>query len=109
MRILVGAAAPNDASVAVRYNNRWFWVADTDIQSKTIFAIVMLLFSISETGIRGSAPVVSIPASQSPASSTRRHVRTKPILYNDSRSAEPIGIGSGVAHRIGARLLHEAR
>ena len=36
-------------------------------------------------------------------------MRTKPILYNDSRPAEPIGIPAGVAHRIGARLLHEFR
>src|SRR5208282_4067296 len=36
-------------------------------------------------------------------------MRTKPILYDDSRPAEPIGIPAGVAHRIGARLLHEAR
>jgi hypothetical protein len=62
MRILVGDVAPKDASVAVRYNNRWFWIADTDIQSKTTFGVVMLLFSISETGIKGSAPVVTIPA-----------------------------------------------
>jgi hypothetical protein len=36
-------------------------------------------------------------------------MRTKPILYNDSRPAEPMEIPAGVAHRIGARLLHEAR
>jgi hypothetical protein len=36
-------------------------------------------------------------------------MRAKPILYNDRRPAEPIGIPAGVAHRIGARLLHEAR
>ena len=36
-------------------------------------------------------------------------MRTKPILYIDTRPAEPIGIRAGVAHRIGARLLHEAR
>jgi hypothetical protein len=62
LRILVGDVAPKDASVAVQYNNRWFWIADTDIQSKTTFGVVMLLFSISETGIKGSAPVVTIPA-----------------------------------------------
>jgi hypothetical protein len=62
MRILVGDVAPKDASVAVQYNNRWFWIADTDIRSKTTFGVVMLLFSISETGIKGSAPVVTIPA-----------------------------------------------
>ena len=36
-------------------------------------------------------------------------MRTDPILYNDSRPAEPIGLPAGVAHRIGARVLHEAR
>jgi hypothetical protein len=35
-------------------------------------------------------------------------MRAKPILHNDSRSAEPIGKAAGVAHRIGARILHEA-
>ena len=34
---------------------------------------------------------------------------TKPILYDDSRPAEAIRIPAGVARRIGARLLHEAR
>ena len=30
-------------------------------------------------------------------------------MYNDSPPAEPIGIAAGVAHRIGARILHEFR
>jgi hypothetical protein len=62
MRILAGDAAPQDASVAVQYKNRWFWIADTDIQSKTTFAIVMMLFSIADTGVKVSAPIVNIPA-----------------------------------------------
>jgi hypothetical protein len=36
-------------------------------------------------------------------------MRTKLILYNDSRPAGPMAIPAGVAHRIGTRLLHEAR
>ena len=36
-------------------------------------------------------------------------MRTKPILYDDSRPAAPIGTPAGIARRIGARLLHEAR
>lgn len=58
-----GPAAPSDAYVAVQYGGRWFWIADTDIQSKYRFAFVMLLFSISDTGIRAAAPVVTVPAS----------------------------------------------
>jgi hypothetical protein len=36
-------------------------------------------------------------------------MRTKPILYNDSRPLEPIGMPARVARRIGARLLREFR
>lgn len=53
------------------------------------------------------------PSSPSPRTSEgchpRESMKTKPILYNDSRPAEPIAIPAGVAHRIGARLLHEFR
>ena len=56
MRVLVRRCRPKDAFVAVQYDGRWFWIADTDIQSKSTFGIVMLLFSISETGSRGVRP-----------------------------------------------------
>ena len=60
--ILSGDSAPKDASVAVEYHGHWFWIPDTDIQSKYSFAFVMLLFSISGTGAKASAPVVTVPA-----------------------------------------------
>jgi len=47
-----------------QYDKRWFWIAGNDIQSKYTFTIIMLLFSISETGVKGAAPVVTIPANQ---------------------------------------------
>ena len=68
----------------------------------------MLLFSISETGIKGGAPVITIPAN-SERHTGHDYMRTKPITYSDSRLAEPIGISAGIARRIGARLLHEVR
>ena len=63
LQIVSGDAPPREAYVAVPYKNHWFWIADTDIRSKYTFAFVMLLFSISETGVRGNAPVVTVPAS----------------------------------------------
>jgi hypothetical protein len=57
-----GESPPRDAYVAIHYGGRWFWIANTDIRSKYSFGMVMLLFSISETGVRGSAPVVTVPA-----------------------------------------------
>jgi hypothetical protein len=64
LRVLVTDAPPKDAHVAVQYDNRWFWIADNDVQSKYTFGIIMLLFSIADTGTRGAAPVVTIPANQ---------------------------------------------
>jgi hypothetical protein len=60
--ILSGNKAPADASIAIQYNGRWFWIADTDIRSKSIFATVMLLFSISDIGTKGNGPIVTVPA-----------------------------------------------
>ena len=62
LRVLVTDTPPQDAYVAAQYERRWFWIADNDIQSKYTFAIIMLLFSIADTGVKGSAPVVTIPA-----------------------------------------------
>ena len=64
LQIVSGDKPPSEAYVAVPYKGRWFWIADTDIRSKYTFAFVMLLFSISDTGVRGNAPVVTVPASQ---------------------------------------------
>ena len=60
--ILSGSAAPKDAYVAVPYGGRWFWIPGTEIRSKYTFGFVMLLFSISDTGVKGSKPVVTVPA-----------------------------------------------
>ena len=62
LNILSGTAPPADALVAVPYKGRWFWIADTDFRSKSIFAAVMLLFSISDVGVRSAPPVVTVPA-----------------------------------------------
>ncbi len=64
LRVLVADTPPRNAHVAVQYDNRWFWIADTDIQSKYTFGILMLMFSIADTGVKEAAPVVTIPANQ---------------------------------------------
>jgi hypothetical protein len=61
LHIASSETAPDDAYVSVPYRDRWFWIPDTDIRSKYTFGFVMLLFSISDTGVRGSAPVVTVP------------------------------------------------
>ena len=62
LSILSGATPPPDAYAAIPYKGRWFWIADADIRSKSIFTSVMLLFSISDVGVRSAPPVVTVPA-----------------------------------------------
>lgn len=56
-----GPSAPDDAYVAVRYRNSWFWIDDRDQHSKAMFNSVLLLFSLTETAQSQLAPLVTIP------------------------------------------------
>lgn len=62
LSISSGPSAPADDFVAVPYKGPWFWIAETDIRSKLIFGSVMLLFSISDVGVRSAPPVITFPA-----------------------------------------------
>ena len=62
LNIMSGSNIPPDSSIAVQYESRWFWIADTDIRSKSVFGAVMLLFSISDIGTKALGPLVTIPA-----------------------------------------------
>jgi hypothetical protein len=64
LRIMSAETPPSDAFVSVPYHGHWFWIADTDIRSKSTFAAVMLLFSISDVGAKGAGPVVTVPATR---------------------------------------------
>ncbi|MBW2172339.1 MAG: hypothetical protein JRF69_10265 [Deltaproteobacteria bacterium] len=61
IRIHSGASSPKDAFVAVPYRDNWFWIDDTDLPSKRIFSFLMMLFSLTETGDRAAAPIVTVP------------------------------------------------
>ncbi|RJG42635.1 hypothetical protein [Motilimonas pumila] len=51
---------PADAFSAIKYKDYWFWIDDTDFQSKRTFAFLMILFSLTETGGRDGLPLVTI-------------------------------------------------
>jgi hypothetical protein len=53
---------PSDAFVAVPYRNGWFWIDDRDIPSKRLFAFLMFVFTLVETGTKESPPIITIPA-----------------------------------------------
>lgn len=53
---------PDDALVAARYSDRWFWIDDRDVDSKRVFTFLMLLASLAESAKPGQAPIITIPA-----------------------------------------------
>ena len=40
----------------------WFWIDDRDIESKRIFAFMMLLFTLSDHSEKEPLPLITIPA-----------------------------------------------
>jgi hypothetical protein len=61
IRVRSSAEKPGDAFVSVRYRNSYFWIDDRDLSSKRIFSFLMFIFTLVETGEKGTAPVVTIP------------------------------------------------
>lgn len=52
------------AAAAVQYRDRWFWIDDTDFESKDAFRTLLLLMQLGEGGAdRTKAAVLTIPAS----------------------------------------------
>ncbi len=56
-----GEKPPRDAFSSVRYHERWYWIADTDFDSKLAFSVMQTLVSLAET-TQPSGTVVTIPA-----------------------------------------------
>ena len=62
IRIHSSTDKPGDAFIAVPYRNHWFWIDDRDLRSKALFSFLMFIFSLTETGGKEGAPVITVPA-----------------------------------------------
>ena len=62
IRILSSSQKPDDAFAAVPYGQDWYWIDDKDFPSKRLFSFIMFLFTLTDTGEKQGAPVVTIPA-----------------------------------------------
>jgi hypothetical protein len=56
-----GATAPGDAFASVFYRGNWYWVSDHDLTSKRALTLLLLFFSLAETGVVPAAPVLTLP------------------------------------------------
>jgi hypothetical protein len=61
IRIQSSSGKPDDAFVSVPYRNSHFWIDDKDMMSKRIFSFLMFVFTLVETGEKGTAPIVTVP------------------------------------------------
>jgi hypothetical protein len=62
LRVQPSDSPPEDAHVAVKYRDGWFYIDDRDHDSKAVFNFLMMLFSLTETGAAQAAPIVTVPA-----------------------------------------------
>jgi hypothetical protein len=62
MRILSSSQKPDDAFAAVPYGQDWYWIDDKDFASKRLFSFIMFLFTLTDTGDKQGAPVITVPA-----------------------------------------------
>jgi len=53
---------PVNAEVAVFYRNHWFFIPRGDVNSRSVLAILEVLFSLQESGDKASGPVLTLPA-----------------------------------------------
>src|SRR5207245_1739216 len=56
-----GHARPSGAHVAVRYKDYWFYIEDTDQETKSTFSLLMELARLELAGKTGPGPQLTLP------------------------------------------------
>jgi hypothetical protein len=52
---------PDNAFVSVPYRGSWFYIADNDLNSKSTFKLLTLLFNLQAGHIRDAGPTLTLP------------------------------------------------
>jgi hypothetical protein len=61
IRVHSGRTAPPSADTAVQYGQVWFWIDDTDFNSKVAYTVLGLLVALVQGTPTGQGPVLTIP------------------------------------------------
>ncbi len=61
IRIRSSMERPKNASVVIRYRDAWFYIDDSDLSSKSTFALLTQLSALSASGVKSEAPVLTLP------------------------------------------------
>ena len=52
---------PKDSSLSIEYRGHWFYIEDTDLQSRETFAMLTALFAVVGGTVPGAHPVLTLP------------------------------------------------
>lgn len=52
---------PHDAEVAVAYRGYWFYIPRQDVNSRSVLAVLEILFSLQESDEKAGGPVLTLP------------------------------------------------
>ena len=61
MSIKSSPQPPDNASVAINYRNSWFYIDDSDLDSKSTFALLGQVYQLQSGDARAIAPVLTLP------------------------------------------------
>ena len=53
---------PHDAEVAVQYRGYWFYIPRQDVNSRSVLAVLEILFALQESDEKTTGPVLTLPA-----------------------------------------------
>ena len=61
LRVKSADAAPERAFVRIRYRNRWFFIDDSDLNSKATFNLLNYLYALQAAGADSRSPLLTVP------------------------------------------------
>jgi hypothetical protein len=61
LEIQSSSERPRDAVVAVRARGAWFFIADSDLESKSTFSLLTQLLSLQSGKVERVAPLLTLP------------------------------------------------
>jgi hypothetical protein len=64
LRIQFASSRPNSRCTAVEYRGTWFYIDDADLESKSTFSMLSMLFALQAGDVRSIAPVLTLPVSR---------------------------------------------
>jgi hypothetical protein len=59
--VLSGKDRPDESFAAVKYNDYWYWIENTDMASKRVFTLMLFITTLTNTKGAQKAPVLTIP------------------------------------------------